>query len=415
MRISEAPDESTIKYMSDGIRHVCDSIEPRTSGSQGETDAQKYFSDELGGFADEVKTEEFTVHPRAKSGSAVLIGLLMTFSALIFILNKWTSGKADIIYPAAATLFAFAALLIYVYEQLFRRQFIDFLFKKAVSRNVFAVRNSSGETSRRIVICAHADAAEENRWYAAENRAAEFASRVLAPAGSVISVLICFAYTFTDAKSVSGIWLAGAILMLCFLPCYAALMFSGSRKKVSDGANDDLSGCFTAIALMKLLAERELRFEHTQVCCLITGSNEAGLRGAAAFAKKHSAEMKKIETVFISAEALFDIDELTACTSDSAKITKSGERATELLVTAAENLGRDIDKRPMYCGASDSAAFSAAGFEATALSAAKKPPQKYYHTHFDSWNTTNPECISEGLNILLETVMIYDKIGLRSF
>ncbi|NLA77303.1 MAG: M28 family peptidase, partial [Clostridiales bacterium] len=383
MRLSKIADESVNSYVADGIRHVCDTLEPRSPGSPGESDAQKYFSRELEGFADEVKTEDFTVNPRALSGSSVIIGLLMTFSAVVFILNRWAGGKADIIYPAAATLFSFAALLLYVYEQLFRRQFADFLFKKAVSRNVFATRSSSSQAKKRIILCAHADAAWESRFNASENRLFDFMSRVLAPVGAVITTLICFAYTFTDSKTISGIWLAAAVLMLLFIPSYLTLCISTSFKTVSDGANDDLSGCFTALAVMKELSENDIRFEHTQVCCLITGANEAGQRGAAAFLKKHSDEMKKIETVFVSVEALYDENELAAYSGDTMRMVKNDAGATELIVTAADNLGIPVDTRAAYCSSSDSAVFSGAGFKASAFGAAKSGPQKYYHTRFD--------------------------------
>ena len=52
-----------LKYMVDGIKYVCQNYKRRSPGSQSERDAQDYFKKELGEFADEVYSEDFTMHP----------------------------------------------------------------------------------------------------------------------------------------------------------------------------------------------------------------------------------------------------------------------------------------------------------------------------------------------------------------
>ena len=57
-----------LKYMVDGIKYVCQKYQKRSPGSQSERDAQDYFKKELAEFADEVYSEDFTMHPHAFMG-----------------------------------------------------------------------------------------------------------------------------------------------------------------------------------------------------------------------------------------------------------------------------------------------------------------------------------------------------------
>ena len=52
-----------------------------------------------------------------------------------------------------------------------------------------------------------------------------------------------------------------------------------NTKKVVDGANDNLTACYMAMAALKTLKDEGIEFENTEVCVLLTGSEEAGLRG----------------------------------------------------------------------------------------------------------------------------------------
>lgn len=55
----------TSKYIVDQIRHMCTAFKNRSGGSRVEWQCQDYIKDELGGYADYVTEQEFTVHPDA--------------------------------------------------------------------------------------------------------------------------------------------------------------------------------------------------------------------------------------------------------------------------------------------------------------------------------------------------------------
>ena len=54
-----------------------------------------------------------------------------------------------------------------------------------------------------------------------------------------------------------GEWLAVGLGGIVFVPFWGLCLFAIDPKTVSPGANDNLSGCFVAVALIKALAEKE--------------------------------------------------------------------------------------------------------------------------------------------------------------
>ena len=53
-----------------------------------------------------------------------------------------------------------------------------------------------------------------------------------------------------------------------------------NKNRIVDGANDNLSGCYMGIAILKALKDNGIELENTEVGVILTGSEEAGLRGA---------------------------------------------------------------------------------------------------------------------------------------
>ena len=67
---------------------------------------------------------------------------------------------------------------------------------------------------------------------------------------------------------------------------FIPIFFMYDKKRVVEGANDDLTGCFTSIAILKFMQDNDIRLENTEVVAFFSGSEEAGLRGAKAYAKR---------------------------------------------------------------------------------------------------------------------------------
>ena len=114
---------------------------------------------------------------------------------------------------------------------------------------------------------------------------------------------------------------------------------------------------------MKYLKDNDIRFDDVEVWTLLTGAEEAGLRGAKAFAKEHKKELEDVETVFIGVDTLRDFDFYAIYSRDMTFTVKSDPQVCALLKQGALNAGMDLPFKSIFLGASDAAAVCKAGFK----------------------------------------------------
>lgn len=402
--------KETLKFMVDGIRYVCENYKNRAPGTQSERDAQDYFKSVLSEYSDSVVTEDFDLHPAAFMGFIPVAAGFGIISTILF----WFS-KVSIVLPIIAAVLMILAILMFIFEFLLYREFVDFLFPKKVSRNVYAVRRPTGETKRRIVFGGHADAA--NEWTYSYHGGLKALAPVMG--GSIggmfycgiIDIIILIKTIVSGAPEMVGVWKVLGIIGFCFIPFFIAMMFFINWRLVVDGANDNLSAAYPAIAVLKEMHDNNFRFENTEVCCMISGSEEAGLRGAKAFAKRHKQEFTEIETVFVAMDTMREIEQLQVYTTGCTGTVHSSEAVGDLIHEAGVNCGVEMPRTELYPGAIDSDGFTVFGLEASGFCGVNHDPKTYYHTRLDTADNISPECIELSLNICLEIAELYDRNG----
>lgn len=410
MKMKTTTGKGTMQYMLDGIKYICQTFRNRAPGSESERNAQDHFAGELKQWADDVQVEDFTIHRGSFMGWIPPAGIIGVISALLY----WFRGDSTIIPVISTVLLALAASCFMLQFILYRR-YVDFLFPKATSRNVMAVRKPSGETKRRIIFCGHADAAHE--WtYSYHGQI-----KTLAPVmgGSIGGLFITLAINFVlmivtfvnGPVANTGIWKALGILQLILIPFFIAICFFINWKCIVDGANDNLTACYISMGVLKDMAEADFRYENTEVCCLIVGSEEAGLRGSLAYAERHKEELMATETVTIAMDTMNEIEVLEIYTQGQTGTVKDSEAVGELIHEAGLAAGIDMKRTDIYPGAIDSEAFSRNGLLAAGFCGVNHNPQKYYHTREDTWDNINPKCIELSLNICKNAANLYDENG----
>ncbi|MBR5427815.1 MAG: M28 family peptidase [Clostridia bacterium] len=381
-----------------GLTKVCKEIGPRPAGSEAELKAQEYMENEYKTCADETHIEAFETHPDAFLGSLKAAAVLMTAAIVLCVLR---------LYIIALTPAVLAVIVLFG-ELLLRGQIIDFLFPKKTSHNLIAVRKASGETKRRLILSGHMDSSPE--WTPA----------YLGGKGlmSFVKIYAALGFVYIAVVGVLGIVLpadSGVLhilgwVSLAFLPAYALLFFFASKKNAAQGANTDLTGVFCAAAVMKYMADHDLRFENTELVCMATGSREAGLRGAKAYVKAHADEIRNggVETLFISVDTVRDYDAQTV-------YEKSGgaamdPRACALLKKAGELSEVELQTAS---GESDAAAVAKAGIPAAVYSAAGKEAGKLMRTRNDNWENVDRKSVEKGVEILINAAYLFDEQGLE--
>lgn len=381
-------------YVVAQTRHVIETFGPRTPGSAAERDAQGYVAECLEAMApDELQREPFPVAARAFMAFQPITGFLMMVSTAIL----WYS-------PAWALALSLAGFTVTWFEFVHYRLFLDPFFRESESVNVFARWAPKGAPLQRIIVNAHTDAAFEWRYHYLAPRIFPWLVRY-GLLGIGVKVL-------TDIAALIASWFWPhsdalhylAAIQALFIPSFLMAFFFTNFARTVPGANDNLSGVFIALGVVKALREENVLLEKTEIACLITGSEEAGLRGAKAWAEKHQDDFKDVPTRILTLDTFHGLEHMAVLQQDLNGTVKNDPAFSELVRDAAKALGHDIPLIPIPLGSSDAAAFTQAGFTATALCAMDPAPAHFYHTRRDNWDNMDPECIAAAAGVVVEVI-----------
>lgn len=388
-----------------GIKKICKDVGPRPAGSEQEHEAQKLMAAELDGACDKVEIEPFDVHPGAFLGWILTDGIMMIAAIVLFFFGMSAIALA---LCALSLIFAIVEFLLY-------KKLLDPFFPKKTSHNVVAVRKPKGEVKRRIIFSGHADSANEWRftYYGG--------SKLLVPIiglsfvgillGLVLGIwAVAAGHAFSAADS--GALNVMRYVFLAWIPILFTALFFENKKRPVMGANDDLTGCFISMAVVKYMQQHDIRFENTEVWVVLTGSEEAGLRGAKEFCKAHKNELSDVETVFVGLDTIRDYDFAAVYSRDLTGTVKNDAGACALVKEAAKQTGLDLPYKSVFFGATDAAAVTQAGMKAVSVAAMDPAPAKYYHTRLDTADNLDIKTVEAVLGVALETAFLFDEKGL---
>lgn len=383
------------------IKKICKNIGPRIAGSEQEHEAHKYIAEEMKTCCDKVDIEEFRLSPEAFMSWVRIDGILVILAVIFSFLNlAWVS----IALVGVALVCLFCEFLMYW-------EFYDFLFPKATSHNTIGVRRASGEAKQRIIFSGHVDSSHEWTY-------TYFGGKVLlfAVGGyGIVSMLYVLVSSILIAANAFEPQVLEVLkyIQLAGIPGGVLVMFFVNFRRTVEGANDNLTGTMSSVAIMKYLEDNNIRFENTEVVAMAAGSEESGLRGSRNYIKRHIDELKAIPTVFIGLETFRDYDSIAIYARDMTGTVKMDPKVCSLVKKAGEYAGMDLPYSSVYVGASDGAAVQKLGIPAVTLAAMDPGPPRYYHTRGDTADNMDMKTVEKCLDIALNTLFIYDEQGLQ--
>ncbi|MBR3553518.1 MAG: M20/M25/M40 family metallo-hydrolase [Clostridia bacterium] len=296
-------------------------------------------------------------------------------------------------------------------------EFLDPFFPAKTSCNCIGTRKPTGEVKQRIVFSGHVDSAWEWRFMHIGGHALFFGGTGYAVAGLlyllVISILqIVQCGPFLGADPDGALWVLRWV-ELGFVPGFVLIMFFTNFHNPVTGANDNLTGTVTSIAVLKYLQDNNIRFEHTEVVAATVGCEECGLRGSRAYVKQHKDELTAVPTVFFCMDTLRDFDDMAIYSRDMTGTVKNDPRVCALMKKAGAECGMDLPYHSVYLGASDAAAVTKLGVPAATLAAMEPTGPRYYHTRRDTEELLVPKTIEKSIDICLNALFILDEQGLK--
>ncbi len=377
-------------YIVKEITYICKNLGKRDPGSEGEKQACEYMAkvlkEDCG--CERVSVESFEEHPGSFYGW-ITIDIILSLIGIVLIHFSTL---------AACALFTLAVVIMVLQFGLYKK-FVDFLFPKKIGHNVTAIKSCTGEVKRRIMFNGHADAAWEwpvNYMFGGVG----FDIHIFLGIGGLLYYLVLSIIGIVLSGPFSGV--EGAVRScalwgLVTVPFIIALFFMWNKNRVVDGANDNLTGCYMGIAILKALKDEGIELEDTEVGVIINGSEEAGLRGSLAWSKKHQGEYDDVPTFIYSYDTIHDPKYLMTNYRDLNATVKSDVDVSDLFMESAAQLGIPClhGMVPFPGGATDNAAFNKYGFRSTGITGLNHKLERYYHTRLDSWDNLNEKGIGE--------------------
>lgn len=394
------------EYMVSEITHICKDFEKRDPGSKGEQQACEYMADVLKNECgcERADVESFKENPGSFFG--------WIYFTITFVL---AAVAISFFYPLVSIILIVVGLLIVFMQFGLYKKFIDRFFPEKTGHNVTAVKSCKGEVKRRIFFNGHPDAAWE--WpvnYKLGGVGFE-GHAVICGIGAVyylvISIMLVakngLEYVSFDADETLGLL---RLIGLVFVPFLIGLYWMWNENRIVDGANDNLSGCYMGIAILKALEEEGIEFENTEVGVILTGSEEAGLRGAKAWCAAHKGEFDDVPTFIFSYDTIHDPKYLMTNYRDLNGTVKADKDVSDLFMEAAKELDISCKKGwvPPLGGATDSAAFAQAGFRATGVTGLNHKLEDYYHTRRDTYDNMNEQGLADCFAISVKALEMFD-------
>lgn len=396
-RIINKKDEAA-QYMIDEITHICNDFETRSPGTKGEEQACQYAADTMKDLGcDRVFVEGFKENPGSFFG-----WIYLTISCCFLAFASYFFA------PVLSIIFIVIGLGICFLQFGLYKKTVDKLFKEKIGHNATGFKKPTGEVKRRIIFNGHPDAAWEWPF--------KYKFTYL---GFDIHMTVCFIGAFytlavailKTAGVISGdLALKLGLAALVFAPFWFGLYFMWNPKRIVGGANDNLTGCYMGIAILKMLKDEGIEFENTEIGVVLSGSEEAGLRGAKAWSEAHKDEMNDVPTFIISYDTIAQSEELMVNYRDLNGTVKVDKDVSDLFYEACVELNIPCKKGmvPPLGGATDSAAFAQAGLRATGVTALSHALPDFYHTRLDTPDALNKECLATCFAASVKALEMFD-------
>lgn len=396
--------EQLNEYMHNFIKEICDTIGPRESGAEEEKLAGDRIESELKSYCDEVRKEKYIASPTAFLGgirygaALVLVSIIMYWLSLLVDLAIL---KLDPIWSTTFMIIGICLLTLsvsyFILEVMRYHETFDFLFPKKESENIVGIIEPSDNMKQAVIISAHHDSAYEFNLFYYLKRIGQitinigYGGVVIVFIVSIIKLILNLLNIYVDL-----VFLIFGIIFLAFLPIIGAYMLFHTYNSVP-GAFDNLSGVAIVLGVGKYLSEHKDEFapKHTKVYLISFAGEEAGLRGAKRYLKKHYDQLLEEDTKMVNIDSVADTKPIIFVDKEVLVGANHDKDIYEKLKEIAEDAGIDYKIGSLPFGATDAAAFSKEGIKATTISGLNLVDElaPYYHTRLDTPDVVKPEAL----------------------
>lgn len=372
------------------IQEIITQFGGRYFGSQQEKQAQEYVATVLKKYCDDVVVEEFESALESHFQSLKIFCITYVFVLILF--------KVDV---RIAAFIGILNAVLFLGHFVTYRHWLDFLFTKKPSWNVIGNIEPIEEPTSTLIVAGHIDSVKEFKWWYKLKQTGAVLSVI---AGFLIALLGVYALLslFIHAIWFSYIWwffvIASPILIV---------FYDMHGKKVVEGASDNLTGVALAVEMAKIFSLKKL--QNTRLRIISFGAEEAGLRGAFAYARKHKKQLKEENAFLLNLDTIKDLEHLTIGLSETNTLVKYDKKYVDLLQTSFDAMQVKCKQLALHVGASDGSAFAIEGFPAICvIGMDSEHLDPCYHTRLDTVDCINPAAMEAAKKVFMHFIEKWD-------
>ncbi|MHA1714468.1 MAG: M28 family metallopeptidase [Promethearchaeota archaeon] len=405
------------------IKFVSTRFGSRYDGSDAEKQANEWIKNKLVEFCDETHLETFPVHPDYYPQGMIKITGFFAGIAWIFAILK-------VPWNLFSTVFVSIGVVVLVSGLVFRKRWLNFIFKKRTSCNVYGIIQPGDVERWTVILDAHVDSAKEMR----------FARKVAFPLMRVSLGISYLLYTlvFPIIKVIVFLIFNGGtrvyiqhgfmqwsivewfyfIPWLVLYPCFLYTTHGFTGDFVVPGAGDNLSRIATILAVGKYYSEH--RPKNVKIVIASMGSEETGAMGARYFVEHHADILKNSHAYVIDNTGVGNCFHITA-KDIIHRITMSPE-VVDRMKEAADKCKKekpdtaDCFVQKSILGSSDGGMYVQGGFKAATIigklqdakkkKRVSKPPN--WHSKDDTWQNISKKMLADSIAIAIKYIKLLD-------
>ncbi|ADN02743.1 M28 family metallopeptidase [Spirochaeta thermophila] len=342
--------------------------------------------------------ESFVCSPDAFMGYHVYVFLLYAVG-VVFLAYGWSLAAGPCFLAALAMDLGEFVLFLPV---------VDRLFPRKVCRNVIAEIPAAKEEHLVVYVCAHHDAARELPYL--KRRQVLYPLKVLGGEAFTLGAALCALGVGLGWWTLGPGWVVFFVLGIPFLFQRATFVF---RHGVP-GAGDNLVACAMLVELARLYARRPPQYLTLRLVSF--DAEESGLRGSAAFVRRHRDELRGKAAVVLNIDSIYRREDLQILVSDiNGLLPLSGELASAVARWAEEEgVGLPVRRMTFGGGGTDAASFARAGIPAVSfIGIANRMIRRrlVYHTMADLPPAVEDEAVRDLMRVLLVGLRRLDEEG----
>jgi hypothetical protein len=414
------------------VKYASEDIGSRLPGSDSERKFADHMGDKLKSIGITPVKEKFLVAPRSGIGGIPYAG----WAGLILSVMMFFEQLYGLVAFLTVAVWLWVILCVFLYKPWF-----DFAFPQKPSQNVYGqLLPRSGKVDYTIMLSAHTDTSWNWKHSMAKHPTTAFVKMgfgivafltltVISWTAFGLKLAIMLAENAANLENALDIVIRIENLSTPLAGLQAAIMFliplfiiPGSflltmwadkdPANASPGAMDNATGVALCYEVMKYYKENpHLHPEGCRFIDLNVGSEEAGLKGAQAFVKRHKKDGMLDDCYNLNIDSIADMEHFNVVHGDAWLGTKFDGELADMLDDSMRESGISKPNRMKNpVGGCDSTPFRRAGVATITFAAQNPVITNYYHTFQDTADRFDGVVLNKGMEVILRVV---DKINAK--